>query len=59
MGFEPAWVVAAVAVGGVVATGAIAYSNASRVEGLEGRLRAVEVEVAVLKAHVPQHGGGD
>ncbi len=53
---NPAWVVAAISAGGVVAMGAIAWSNANRVEGIEARTRALESKVAVLEALAAQHG---
>ena len=58
---EPAWVMAAIAVGGVVATATIAWTQAGRVEGIENRLRAVEAKVAVLRALESrrEHGGVD
>ena len=55
---EPAWVIVAIAAGGVVANAAIAWTQASRVEGLENRLRQLESTVAVLKALCPLHGQG-
>jgi len=51
---NPAWVVAAIAAGGVVATGTIAWVQAGRVEGLENRLRYVESRIAVLDALAAQ-----
>lgn len=47
---NPAWVVAGIAMGGILVNAGIAWSQASRVEGLEQRLRAVEAKVAVLDA---------
>ena len=55
---NPAWVIAAIAAGGVIANAAIAWTQASRVEGLENRLRSVEVMVAVLAASHASHGHG-
>ena len=47
---EPAWVLAAVAAGGVVATGAVAWSATTRIQGMEDRLREAEQDIAVLRA---------
>ena len=48
---EPAWLVAAVALGGVLVNAGIAYSAASRVEDLDQRLREVEQSVSALQAY--------
>ena len=56
---EPGWVMAAIAAGGVVATGAIAWAATTRIQGMEDRLRVAEVKIAVLEAVCSEHGGGD
>lgn len=54
--FNPAWVMAAIAAGGVIATAAVAWSATTRVQGLDDRLRQAEQAIAVLEAVCSEHG---
>lgn len=56
---EPAWVVASIAVGGVLVNAGIGWSAISRIEGMDTRLRAVEQHAAALQATVDGLQGGE
>ena len=52
---EPAWVLAGVAAGGVVADHATAPVATTRIQGMEDRLREAEQAIAVLEAVCAKH----
>lgn len=54
-----AWVMPSVAVGGVLVNAGIAWAAVSRIDGLDGRLRSAEQEIASLKATIHGLRGGE